>query len=297
VRALACVLATLVAVAASATPAGAAVLNLPWPQLLPALPGPVGAQPHGVEHCPVPGAACVEDLERRLRAQWEALDARCDHRAVASLSYLRITEELRRDVTRSRPELVSDVPWMSAVITTFSNRYFASFAAAEAGAPVPEAWAIAYEAAARGDVSAAQDVLLFSNAHVQRDLPFAYEEMGLRTAAGGSHKPDHDAVNEVNARIFDGVQDETGYRYDPYFPAFDAAPSPVDEIGTLELVKTWRERAWRNAERLVAARSAAARALVVADIEAGAALWARLIAVPQLPGYRATRDAHCGRLH
>lgn len=287
------VLAGLALALSGAAPARAQVLNLPWPQLLPPAPGTPTQTHRPVEHCPVAGPACVADLEARLHAQWERLDAACDHRAVASLAYLRITQELRRDMTRARPELVSDVPWMSAVITTFSNRYFASFDAAAAGRPVPEAWRIAYGAARSGDTSAAQDVLLFSNAHVQRDLPFAYEEMGVRAPGGRSHKPDHDAVNEVNARIFDPLQDEIGRRYDPTFPVMDGGPSPLDELGALEMVKAWREGAWRNAERLAAARTPAARALVVADIEGGAALWARLIAAPSFPGLRAQRHALC----
>ena len=88
----AAVVLTVVAAALAAVPAHGAVLNLPWPQLLPAAPGGPGAQPHPLPNCPVPGPACVQDLEDRLRAHWAALDATCDHRAVAALAYLRSTE-------------------------------------------------------------------------------------------------------------------------------------------------------------------------------------------------------------
>ena len=50
---------------------------------------------------------------------------------------------------------------------------------------------------------------------------------------------------------------------------------------------------WRNAERLLTARSDAERSLVEATIEGNAATWARLMAAPQAPGYRAQRDAYC----
>jgi hypothetical protein len=290
------VLAALAALLASA-PARADHhgLNLPWPQLLPPRPGLSGAQPHPVPNCPVASVDCVEDLARRLEAQWRELDARCDHRAVASLSYLRITQALRDDLARPQPELFRFPEWFEPLISTFSNRYFAAFMDYEAGRPVAEAWRVAFDAMTRGDVTAGQDILLFSNAHVQHDLPFAIEEMGLRSPGGASRKPDHDAVNEINSRILDPTQDEVAARYDPYFGLIDLKPSPLDELASMEVVKVWRELAWRNAERLVAARSAAERAAVVRSIEAGSTLWARLISGFAPPGYRKLRDDYCAR--
>ena len=109
-------------------------------------------------------------------------------------------------------------------------------------------------------------MLLFSNAHVQHDLPFAYAKMGIETRSGRSRKPDHDAVNAVNARVFDGIEKFIAAHYDPSFSLIDIPFVPVEEIGTLELVKAWREGAWRSAERLLAADSPAERAEVAAQI-------------------------------
>jgi hypothetical protein len=51
---------------------------------------------------------------------------------------------------------------------------------------------------------------------------------------------------------------------------------------------------WRNAERLLNARTDVDRQLVVADIENGAATSARMIAAfPGPPGYREQRDEYC----
>jgi hypothetical protein len=51
---------------------------------------------------------------------------------------------------------------------------------------------------------------------------------------------------------------------------------------------------WRNAERLLAAKTAAERRQVSDSIEQNAAAWASSIAAPQVPpGYRAQRDAYC----
>jgi hypothetical protein len=44
---------------------------------------------------------------------------------------------------------------------------------------------------------------------------------------------------------------------------------------------------------MLAARTDAERSLVEATIEGNAAMWARLMAAPQVPGHRAQRDADC----
>ena len=59
------------------------------------------------------------------------------------------------------------------------------------------------------------------------------------------------------------------------------------------MVKGWREGVWRNAERLLAARTDAQRQRVTDSIETNAVSWANLMAAPQTPGYRAQRDAYC----
>ena len=283
---------TLLAPAAKADHLG---LNPPWPQILPPLGSAPTTKPHPVVHCREPSIACVAGLERRIKRQWRPLDRACDHRAVPALAYLRITQELRRQL-KLDPSPIRFHRWMEILITTFSNRYFDSFDRFEAGLPVPEAWRIAFDAYAEADISAGQDVLLFSNAHVQHDLPFALAEVGLRSPAGLSRKPDHDQVNDVNTRIFDPFQDEISERYDPLFPLVDLSPSPLDELGAQETVKLWRETAWRNAERLVSARSQAERERVVDSIRANSTTWARLIASGEFPGYRDQRDAYCNRL-
>ena len=58
-------------------------------------------------------------------------------------------------------------------------------------------------------------------------------------------------------------------------------------------MREWREQVWRNAERLVNAKSDAERAQVSEQIQANAAGWAESIAATPTPGYRAERDAYC----
>jgi len=183
------------------------------------------------------------------------------------------------------------------VITTFSNRYFKFFEAYRRDLPVPESWRIAYTAAVHGDANGGQDTLLFSNAHTQHDLPYVYAEQGVRTPHDKSRKADHDGVNEVNTRVFDQLEDEFAERYDPFFGSIDMKPLPFDELGTQEMVKGWREGAWRNAERLLAARTKEERYEVERSIDTTANVWAHALADMQQPGYREVRDAHCRAAH
>jgi hypothetical protein len=287
----------LLALAPCAAYANEGIVDLPWPELLPPVPTTTAIQPHPVTNCADGKLDCIDDLLRRLKAQWEPLDAACDHRALWPYAYIKITQGLRDDLARRHPRYFRDKRWFTYVITTFSNRYFQAFDDYNAGRPVPEAWKITFDSALSGDANAGQDILLASNAHTQHDLPYAYAEMGLRAKNGASHKHDHNAVNYINASVFDEIEDEYARRYDPIFTYADAKPSPLDEIGAGELVKSWREGAWRNAERLVNAKTPAERQLVEQEIDATSTAWARFIAGPTVPGYRAVRDAHCRAFH
>jgi hypothetical protein len=271
--------------------------NLPWPQLLPSLPVTTAVQPHGVAHCRRARLECMDGLLRRLRRQWRRLDATCDHRALFSLAYIRITQGLRDDLARHHPRWFRYPRWFTYVIADFSNRYFATFQAYAHGRPVTGSWKVAYDEAMHGDASGGQDVLLASNAHTQHDLPYVYAKMGMRTRGGASRKHDHDGVNAVNTRVFDGLEDYYAQHYDPQFTWIDLKPSPLDEIGTMEMVKGWREGAWRNAERLMNARSADERRQVERSIETTANVWAAMIRSGDQPGYRARRDAYCRAKH
>jgi hypothetical protein len=266
----------------------------PWPQQLPPSDVPNDVQARPVEHCKRATIHCVSGLERRLVRQFERYHPKCDHLAVISYSYLQITRGLLADLTGPRDgALVGHRRWMEYLITQFSNRYFRAFHRYAHGKRVTDAWRITFETAASGDANAGQEVLLFSNAHVQHDLPYAYAKLGIETRSGRSRKPDHDAVNAVNARVFDGIEKFIAAHYDPSFSLIDVPFVPIEEVGTLELVKMWREQAWRSAEQLLAAESPEARAEVRGTIRDNSARWAEMISSGGTPGYRETRDEYC----
>ncbi len=286
-------LATLV-VAASASAQVDGTDLAPWPQQLPPSDVPNDVQAHAVDHCRRAAVRCVEGLEHRLERQFARFDAACDHRAVIAYSYLQITRGLLADLRGPRQSaLVKHRRWMEYLITNFSNRYFRAFHRWTRGRDLTPAWRITFETAASGDANAGQEVLLFSNAHVQHDLPFAYAKLGIETRSGRSRKPDHDAVNAVNARVFDGIEKFIAAHYDPSFSLIDVPFVPIEEVGTLELVKTWREQAWRSAEQLLAADGPEERAEVASRIRENSTRWAEMISSGGTPGYRETREEYC----
>jgi hypothetical protein len=243
--------------------------------------------------CRRPSVRCVHRVVRRMTRRWRPLDRGCDHRAVFALTNLRTTEGLLRTLRRDRGYF-QDFDYIVWEDVLFASYYFRAYDRYERRRGfVPDAWRIAFDANRKGDANAGQDVLLGMNAHIQRDLPFVLARLGLRTAAGASRKPDHDKVNRILTRVLDPIQDELARRYDRFMGFSDAEPSPVDELSVLELLKSWREGAWRNAERLANAPSPAARELVKLSIEENARDWGRSIAAGGQPGYRSERDAWC----
>ena len=262
-----------------------------WPSYLPAMPSPSEIQPTGVPHCRKASVRCVDAQIVRMRRLQKQV--RCDHRGVFATTYLELTRQYRKDLSGGMKKRLQDVKYLYREVALFANVYFESVKRDRRGQPVPEAWRIAFETARTGEVNAAQDMLLGINAHVQNDMPFVIASLGVRTKDGQSRKVDHDLVNEVLDRAYERVVAEVARRYDPFVNTTNAPWNPGDDVAGLEMVKGWRERVWRNAERLLNASSEEERRAVSDDIQAQAAGWARGMAAVQTPGDRARRDAYC----
>jgi hypothetical protein len=291
-RRIAAITALAAAASAPAASADHSATHLPWAELLPPQPTGSHPQPRPQPGCPTASIRCIEGVVREMTRRWRPLDHRCDHRAVFALTYLRTTEGLLRTLRRN-PSFFDDFRYIVFEDVLFASYYFRAFDRFAHGTGfVPDAWRIAFNTNARGDANAAQDVLLGMNAHIQRDLPYVLAELGLRKPDGTSRKPDHDKINRILSEVLDPIQHELAYRYDPFF-SFTDLPGPVDEFGALELLKSWREGAWRNAERLLNAHTAAERQQVAISIEAYSRAWAESIAAGRQPGYGAQRDAYC----
>ena len=285
-------LTVLVAVVAFALPASAEEpANIPWETYLPALPSSDQIQPRGVPNCRKATIKCIDVEIRRLSAEQQRFG--CDHRGVFATTYLELTRQLR-DTLGQRPRFFNDSKYLYVEDALFANVYINTLRDYERGNSVPPAWQIALDTAKSSDVNAAQDMLLGINAHVQNDMPFVLAALGLRTRTGASRKPDHDKMNEILDAAYERVVRQIEDRFDPILATTNARWTFADDYAGLEMVKQWRENVWRNAERLIAAKTTKERRQVADQIHQYAAGWAQTIANPvQVPGYRAQRDGYC----
>jgi hypothetical protein len=272
-------------------------LFLGWTTLAPALT--TEYDPSSENDCAAGRTRCVDAVIREMERRFGPLAGSCDHDAIFSLTYLRTTEEYRRAI--EDPAFFEDTRFVNHEDVVFARDYFEAYDDWAAGrlAAVPQAWAIAFRAADQRAVSAAGNVALGINAHVQRDLPFVLAAIGMVKPDGSSRKPDHDQVNVFLNRVADDLYPEIARRFDPTIDDSEL-PGTADNFAEFQIIPTWREIAWRNAERLVSAPSAEARARVAAEIEAYAASQAETLRASYqygLLGSSAARDAYCAAHH
>jgi Family of unknown function (DUF5995) len=287
-------------IAALASPVAAVAEDTPfvgWTALLPGLSIPYDAA--SPDDCVAGRTQCVDKTVREMRRRLDALASSCNHNAIFSLIYLRVTEEYRRTIDGP---FFDDTRFVNYEDTVFAHYYFAAFDAwaSRRREQVPPAWRIAFDAAQARAVSVTGDLFLGINAHVQRDLPLVLYAAGLVRPDGTSRKADHDRVNIILNRVANDALAEIARRFDPTVDDSDL-PTRYDDAALFQALASWREKAWRNAELLAVAPTAAARELVVAQIEGDAALEARAIVAatryPPILGGTGPRDAFCAAHH
>ena len=202
----------------------------------------------------------IREMERRYDGLWDA----CDHRGLFALAYLETTKEYQR--ASLEPGFFRDPGFLNHEDVIFAKLYFDAYDDWQAGRleKVPPAWRLSFSASSMKRVTTMGDVLLGVSAHINRDLPIVLATIGLtNTATGDSRKPDHDKVNAFLARV--QLDPAVQAAWDPTF-ASGIPGTPASSV-TLALIQTWREAAWRWAERLVAARTPAEEADVLLQIE------------------------------
>jgi hypothetical protein len=293
-------LAALVGVGSLAVAPAAAEdpLFVPWSELLPSLT--TGYDPSSANDCKAGRIRCVDSVIREMERRYEPLRESCDHDAMFALTYLRTTQEYRRSVADGT--FFEDTSFVNHQDAVFARYYFDAFDAWHRGdvAATPPAWRVAFDAADRRLVSGTGNLLLGMSSHVNRDLAFVLADIGLVQPDGSTRKTDHDKVNEFLNRVMEPLLAEAAATLDPTVDDGQVAWTTLDETLLLQLLVGWREQAWRNAERLVAASTPEARAQVAADIEAFAVAENQLIvagtqygALDWLLGRRAARDSFC----
>jgi hypothetical protein len=263
-----------------------------WSSLLPPLY--MGVDTDSADACVAGRIQCVDRMAQRLWRQVATLG--CNHNAIFSLAYERTTEKVAA-TERADPAFFSDTPWLNHYDAVFGDMYLSAWNGWQRrSAGVPQAWATAFDAADRKQVSAAGNLLLGMSAHVNRDLPFTLYAIGLVAPDGSSRKRDHDAVNRILDQVISPLIDEIAAKYDPSVRTVPGIGSLSDFL-TFQALPAWREQAWRNAELLATAPDAAARAVIGAGIEQAAATEATALMTltRYLPPVTtpAARDAYC----
>lgn len=267
-----------VGVLASVAPAGANDYEDPfflnWPTFVPSSTVTEYVATSGDE-CTKGQVQCVDKVIREMAKRFNAL--RCDHDSTFAFTYLVTTEEYRRAV--EDPQFFTDNAFVNHQDAVFAGYYFDQFDDWHAGRldQVSPAWRIAFDSAQKQLVSGMGNVFLGMNAHVNRDLPFVLAEIGLVKPDGTSRKPDHDRVNAFLDATNQYLLSEAAKVLDPTLDDGDIPGLSVDNSVMVQALVGWREQAWRNAERLVAASTPEARAQVAREIEQLAALEALTI--------------------
>ena len=274
-----------VAAAAMALPVRALAQEdpAPWTSLLPA---PVaGHGPDEATECPGGEPQCVEQVAAALRRH--VTELRCNHNALFARAYLLITLAVANASTT--PGFFVDPAYINHFDAAFAAEYGRQWDAHRDGRQTAPAWRIAFEAADRERVSASGDLYLALNAHIARDMPLILARVGL----SGSRRADQNTVNLVLYGALRPLLNELAANYDRSL-GLDV-PGGADELTLYQYVAGLRERAWRLAEQLVAAPTAAERERVRAKIEAEARASALVLraAFASPPRAAVARDRYC----
>jgi hypothetical protein len=232
--------------------------------------------------------ACIDQTIGDMTNRFNRLAPSCNHDAVFSLLYLRVTERYKE--VAATPGYFLDPYQVNYEDAVFSDLYTGAFDDWHAGRPatVPPIWRLAFATADARQATGTGDALLGMAAHILRDLPFTLYHIGLV-----DHR-DHLAVNTMLATVYDEAIDELARRFDPTMSA--AAIVPGTDKVFMEVVVQWREQGWRNAQDLAAAPDAAARQQVADRIEREA--WSTGLTLYLGTRYPVqtltlTRDAYC----
>jgi hypothetical protein len=265
---------TMALALAVATPAAAGEYDDPfflnWPTFLPAVEGEyVGSTERD---CPTGSNRCVDQVIREMTRRYNALG--CHHDGTFAFTYLLTTEEYRRAV--EDPDFFEDNAFVNHQDVVFADHYFQQHDDWSRGRleRVSPAWRVAFHAAQEEQVTGMGNVLLGMNAHVNRDLPFVLYAIGLTKPDGSSRKADHDRVNDFLNEVNKYLLDEAAKYHDPTINDGDVPGTTIDNSTMVQLLTSWREAAWRNAERLAAAGSESERLAVAQQIEDAAAMTA-----------------------
>ncbi len=256
--------------------------------------------PGSANPCNRGAPTCLDIVVAEMARRVDAHAAACDHRVLFELAYLYVTRGIR-DAERS-DAVPGQAEYLRHLDAVFARYYFTAADALQAGdtGAAPRAWQIAYAESTGRTVDGLGDLLLGMNAHISRDLAFAVATTGLTLPGGGSARAAFEKVNDVIAAVQAPMLAEESRRFDPALSAVDVSRIAPAAKSVGDLLATWRDEAWSNAERLSAA-SAADRPAVADAIERDATT--RALAIGAATHYvpfvtsSSSRDQYCAVHH
>ena len=219
--------------ACCASPARADLLDPgtldPVIEILPPRPAPY--VPYTGDICRSGANRCIDRTITRDARRLEPLADSCQHDAVFSLAYLRVTEDVRRAI---REGVFADRVWLNQVDAVFARMYFDTMDDWHAGrtaAACRRPGAIALQAEDDKAMTGIGNFMLAMNAHINRDFPNVIAQVGLTGPDGTSHKPDHNAYNPRLDALYAPVFAEMAARFDPTFDDLDLGPFDEAVVG------------------------------------------------------------------
>lgn len=292
---------TALAVALLFTPAAASAQDTgpaytDWNSAEPGFPS--NAEPNPRANCDNGADRCIDRTIGEMYRRFHHVVPTCDDNNVFSITYLRVTEDIRTGVDEG---FYADPDWLNRLDALFARSYFLTYDNHLAGRRdlVPPAWRVAFEAGRDGKVEGIGNLLLSINAHVNRDFPFVLYRAGLVDANGQSRKPAHDSGNDRLRPLQAPTLAELSRRFDETIDDYDVPGIGLDDEAFFDLLVSWRESAWQNAQRLAAAKDDAERRQVAQSIEEYALSQARSIYSGSVYGpgeTTAARDARCAAM-
>ncbi len=264
----------------------------PWSSMLPGWSAQFA--PGSDNDCAAGRSSCLSATLKEQLHIFTPNGQTCSHLAIFPLAYVRMTQTY--GWTRDQAGYYHDVPYMNHMDAVFARYYTDAYYHWADGdrALVPQSWLVAFDAAQNKTVTGAGDLFLGMNAHINRDLPFVLYASGLLESDGTSGKADYDAVEQWLSDDTAPLLAEAAQRFDP---SMGDSNNPVVNYSAFQLVSSWRENAWRNAEALASAPTIAARDQIAANIETNANLIAQgmlqSFGYNPLVGGTAARDAYC----
>jgi hypothetical protein len=162
--------------------------------------------------------------------------------------YREVTRLVRSAVAGG--EFVS-APFLELLDVNFANLFFTAYAAAEAGTPVPPAWAPLFEARRRPHTQPIQFALAGMNAHISHDLAFAVLET-CRTVdvVPADESPEHTDFTRTNSVLADASEEIKGWFLTGVVATVDQVAGKVDDGVAMFAIHVARAAAWQSSEML-----------------------------------------------